>query len=120
MSRATNDLNAVRMMIGPAIMYSANTVLVFVVAIVLMMTIDVRLTLIALIPLPFVSISVRYFGSAIHKRFEAIQAQLSDVSAVVQEALVGRPRRAGVPAGSARDSSGSARRTRSTCAATAC
>ena len=89
MSRATNDLNAVRMMIGPAIMYSANTVLVFVVAIVLMLTIDLRLTLIALIPLPFVSLSVRYFGSAIHKRFEAIQAQLSDVSAVVQEALSG-------------------------------
>lgn len=89
MSRATNDLNAVRMMIGPAIMYSANTVLVFVVAIVLMLTIDLRLTLIALIPLPFVSLSVKYFGSAIHKRFEAIQAQLSDVSAVVQEALAG-------------------------------
>jgi len=89
MSRATNDLNAVRMMIGPAIMYSAQTVLVFVVAIALMMAIDLRLTLIALIPLPFVSISVRYFGSAIHKRFEAIQAQLADVSAVVQEALSG-------------------------------
>ena len=89
MSRATNDLNAVRMMIGPAIMYSANTVLVFLVASILMATIDLRLTLIALIPLPFVSLSVRYFGSAIHKRFEAIQAQLSDVSAVVQEALAG-------------------------------
>jgi ATP-binding cassette subfamily B multidrug efflux pump len=89
MSRATNDLNAVRMMIGPAIMYSANTVLVFIVAILLMVTIDVRLTLIALIPLPFVTIAVRYFGSAIHKRFETIQAQLSDVSAVVQEALSG-------------------------------
>src|SRR5919107_1787115 len=89
MSRATNDLNAVRMMIGPAIMYSTNTVLVFIVAIALMLTIDVRLTLIALIPLPFVTIAVRYFGSAIHKRFEAIQAQLSEVSAVVQEALAG-------------------------------
>jgi ATP-binding cassette subfamily B protein len=89
MSRATNDLNAVRMMIGPAIMYSANTVLVFVVALILMSTIDLRLTLIALIPLPFVSLSVKYFGSAIHKRFESIQAQLSDVSAVVQEALAG-------------------------------
>jgi ATP-binding cassette, subfamily B, multidrug efflux pump len=89
MSRATNDLNAVRMMIGPAIMYSAQTVLVFVVAIALMVTIDLRLTLIALIPLPFVSLAVRYFGSAIHKRFESIQAQLADVSAVVQEALSG-------------------------------
>jgi ATP-binding cassette subfamily B protein len=54
-----------------------------------MATIDFRLTLIALIPLPFVSLSVKYFGSAIHKRFEKIQAQLSDVSAVVQEALSG-------------------------------
>ncbi len=89
MSRATNDLSAVRMMIGPAIMYSTTTVLVFVVAILLMLTIDVRLTLIALIPLPFVSITVRYFGSAIHKRFEQIQAQLSEISAVVQEALSG-------------------------------
>ena len=89
MSRATNDLNAVRMMIGPAIMYSANTVLVFVVATGLMLAIDARLTLIALVPLPFVTIAVRYFGSAIHRRFEQIQAQLSDVSAVVQEALSG-------------------------------
>jgi len=89
MSRATNDLNAVRTMIGPAVMYSTNTILVFVVAIVLMASIDARLTLIALLPLPLVSISVKYFGSAIHTRFEAIQAQLSDLSAVVQEALSG-------------------------------
>src|SRR5436190_346725 len=89
MSRATNDLNAVRMMIGPAIMYSSNTVLVFVIALLLMATIDLRLTLVALIPLPFVTIAVRYFGSAIHKRFEQIQAQLSEVSAGVQEALSG-------------------------------
>jgi ATP-binding cassette, subfamily B, multidrug efflux pump len=89
MSRATNDLNAVRMMIGPAIMYSANTVLVFIVAIVLMLSIDARLTMMALLPLPLVSVSVWYFGNAIHKRFEAIQEQLSDVSAVVQEALAG-------------------------------
>src|SRR5204863_10018013 len=62
---------------------------VFAVAIVLMASIDRRLTLIALVPLPMVSISVKYFGSAIHKRFEAIQAQLADLSAVVQEALAG-------------------------------
>ena len=89
MSRATNDLNAVRMMIGPSIMYSANTLLTFVVALSLMIAIDARLTLFALVPLPFVSISVKYFGSAIHKRFETIQAQLSDISAVAQEALSG-------------------------------
>ena len=89
MSRATNDLNAVRMMIGPSIMYSANTMLTLVVALFVMFTIDARLTLWSLIPLPFVSISVKIFGSAIHKRFEQIQAQLSDVSAVAQEALSG-------------------------------
>jgi ATP-binding cassette subfamily B protein len=89
MSRATNDLNAVRMMIGPAVMYSSNTILVFVVAIILMLSIDARLTMMALLPLPLVTVSVKYFGSAIHKRFEAIQAQLSELSAVVQEALAG-------------------------------
>jgi ATP-binding cassette subfamily B protein len=89
MSRATNDLNAVRMMIGPAVMYSSSTILIFVWAIALMVSIDERLTLVALIPLPFVSIAVKYFGAAIHRRFEEIQARLSDLSAVVQEALVG-------------------------------
>jgi ATP-binding cassette subfamily B multidrug efflux pump len=89
MSRATNDLNAVRMMIGPAVMYLSDTVLTFVVAVALMISIDWRLTLLALVPLPFVSISVKYFGTAIHKRFEEIQAQLSDLSAVAQEAFAG-------------------------------
>ena len=89
MSRATNDLNAVRMMVGPSVMYSANTILTFIVAIILMMSIDVRLTLIALVPLPAVSFSVRYFGKEIHRRFEGIQQQLADLSAVVQEALSG-------------------------------
>jgi len=89
MSRATNDLNAVRMMIGPAVMYSASTILVFVVAIGVMLTIDVRLTLFVLLPLPLVSVVTWYFGRAIHQRFEAIQAQLSELSAVVQENLAG-------------------------------
>ncbi len=89
MSRATNDLSAVRMMIGPAVMYTASTSLTFLVAIVLMLSIDARLTLLALIPLPFVTISVKYFGAAIHRRFERIQEQLSDVSAVTQESLAG-------------------------------
>jgi ATP-binding cassette subfamily B protein len=89
MSRATNDLNAVRMLIGPAIMYTGTTAIIFFAAIALMLSIDARLTLIALIPLPFVSISVKYFGAAIHRGFEKVQAQLSDLSAVVQENLAG-------------------------------
>jgi ATP-binding cassette subfamily B protein len=89
MSRATNDLNAVRQMVGPAVMYSANTLLGFVVALAVMISIDARLTLFSLLPLPFVSVSVKYFGTAIHTRFEEIQAQLSEMSAIAQEALSG-------------------------------
>ncbi len=89
MSRATNDLNAVRMMAGPSVMYATQTTLVFIVAITLMLSIDPRLTVIGLLPLPLVSISVKLFGSAIHRRFERIQAQLSELSAVAQENLSG-------------------------------
>jgi ATP-binding cassette subfamily B multidrug efflux pump len=89
MSRATNDLGAVRMMVGPAVMYSADTALGFVAALSLMLSIDARLTVLSLIPLPFVSFCVWYFGSAIHRRFESIQEQLAEVSAVAQEALSG-------------------------------
>ena len=89
MSRATNDLSAVRMMIGPAVMYSATTGLMFIVGIILMVSINARLTLFALIPLPFVSISVAYFGAVIHRRFERIQEQLSEISAITQETLAG-------------------------------
>jgi ATP-binding cassette subfamily B protein len=89
MSRATNDLSAVRMMIGPAVMYTSSTAITFVIAIVLMVSIDPWLTMTALIPLPFVSIMVRYFGAAIHVRFEKIQAQFSEISAVTQESLAG-------------------------------
>jgi ATP-binding cassette subfamily B protein len=89
MSRATNDLNAVRMMIGPAVMYLSDTLLAFVVALSAMLAIDWRLAIVALIPMPCVSISVKYFGTAIHKRFEQIQAQLSDLSAIAQEAFAG-------------------------------
>jgi ATP-binding cassette, subfamily B, multidrug efflux pump len=89
MSRATNDLSAVRMMIGPAVMYASSTGLTFLVAIVLMVSINPWLTALALVPLPFISIVVRYFGAAIHHRFEKIQEQLSDISAITQESLAG-------------------------------
>jgi len=89
MSRATNDLAAVRMMVGPAVMYFASTALGFVIAVGIMVWIDARLTLVALLPLPAVTIATRYFGKAIHDRFERIQDQLADLSAVAQEALAG-------------------------------
>ena len=89
MSRATNDLSSVRMMVGPAVMYFANTLITAVVSLSLMFSLDVRLTLIVLLPLPIVSITVRMFGAAIHKTFEEVQEKLSDMSAVVQESLTG-------------------------------
>jgi ATP-binding cassette subfamily B protein len=89
MSRATSDLGAVRMLIGPAVMYTATTALTFVVAIALMLSIHPWLTAIALIPMPLVSLSVWYFGGAIHRSFERIQSQLSEISAITQESLAG-------------------------------
>jgi ATP-binding cassette, subfamily B, multidrug efflux pump len=89
MSRATNDLNAVRMMIGPAVMYLSNTVLTFVTVIILMLSLNRRLTLLSLIPLPILSVAVYFFGAVIHRRFDRIQDQLSTISAVIQEALAG-------------------------------
>ena len=89
MSRATNDLSAVRQMVGPAVMYFFSTALGFIIAVGLMIWIDARLTLLALLPLPAVTIATRHFGRAIHDRFERIQDQLADMSAVVQEALAG-------------------------------
>jgi ATP-binding cassette subfamily B protein len=89
MARATNDLNAVRMLLGPAIMYSANTVVFTAGALVFMLAISPKLTLYAFLPLPIVSIVVQYFGRRIHERFERIQAMFSDISARAQENFSG-------------------------------
>jgi ATP-binding cassette, subfamily B, multidrug efflux pump len=89
MARATNDLNAVRMLLGPAIMYSANTIVFTAAALAFMLRISPRLTLYAFLPLPLVSIVVQYFGKRIHERFETIQAMFSDISARAQENFSG-------------------------------
>jgi ATP-binding cassette subfamily B multidrug efflux pump len=89
MARATNDLNAVRMLLGPAIMYSANTIVFTAGALVFMLSISPRLTLYAFLPLPIVSITIQYFGRKIHERFERIQAMFSDISARAQENFSG-------------------------------
>ncbi|HEV2116860.1 MAG TPA: ABC transporter ATP-binding protein [Terriglobales bacterium] len=85
MARATNDLNAVRNLLGPAIMYSANTMVFTVASLYFMVRISPSLTLFAFAPLPIVSIVVQYFGRQIHERFERIQAMFSDISARAQE-----------------------------------
>src|SRR5947199_4116988 len=89
MSRATNDLSNVRMLVGPGIMYTANTIVVTVFAVVLMLKINWQLTLLALLPLPVVSLSVRHFGKRIHDLTEESQSRLADLSARVQESMAG-------------------------------
>ena len=85
MARMTNDLNAVRMLLGPALMYSANTIFLSVFALFFMLRISPYLTLVALAPMPLASILVQYLGRRIHERFERIQASFSDISAQAQE-----------------------------------
>src|SRR5216110_2253784 len=89
MARATNDLNAVRMLLGPAIMCTANTIVFTAGALAFMLKISPRLTMFAFLPLPAASILVQYFGRRIHERFERIQATFSDISARAQENFSG-------------------------------
>src|SRR5271165_6201927 len=89
MARMTNDLNAVRMLAGPGIMYTANTVVFTVVSMVFMLRISPKLTLFAFLPLPIFSIVIQYFGRQIHERFERIQAMFSEISARAQENFSG-------------------------------
>jgi ATP-binding cassette, subfamily B, multidrug efflux pump len=89
MSRATNDLNAVRMVLGPGIMYTAVTFATMVLAIFFMFKLSPELTLWVLIPVPFVALAVRYFGQIIHRLSEQIQAALGVLSTRAQENLTG-------------------------------
>ncbi len=89
MARATNDLNAVRMMLGPGVMYWFETSLTFVLAVGVMASVDWRLTVLALTPAPLVSVAVFRFGRMIHVRFEQLQAMFSDITSRVQESLAG-------------------------------
>jgi ATP-binding cassette, subfamily B, multidrug efflux pump len=89
MSRATNDLNAVRMVLGPGIMYSATTIATMVLAVFFMVKLSPGLTLWVLLPVPIVAIAVRYFGQIIHRLSEQIQAALGVLSTRAQENFTG-------------------------------
>jgi ATP-binding cassette subfamily B protein len=89
MSRASNDIGAVRMVLGPGIMYPGETILITIGALVFMGAISWELTLVSLAIMPVVSIAVKEFGEVIHKRFETIQEKMSDISAFVQENVSG-------------------------------
>ncbi len=89
MARSTNDLGAVRQIVGPAIMYGEGTLFRCLIVIPIMFTISWKLTLILLITMPLVSLTVKWFGQQIHVRFEKIQEFFSDISARAQENLTG-------------------------------
>ena len=89
MSIATNDMAAVRMMVGPAVMYTVNTLTVGLLSVSFMFAIDARLAALSLLPLPLVSLSVWWFGDRIHRRFEQVQERMAQLSAQVQENLAG-------------------------------
>src|SRR6202049_2631213 len=89
MSRATNDLNAVRMVLGPGIMYSSQTIVTMLLAVILMFRLSPSLSLWVLIPVPVVVLATRYFGRTIHSLYETIQAALATLSAKAQENLAG-------------------------------
>lgn len=89
MAHGTNDIAAVRNVLGPGIMYTSDTVVGFIMVISIMFSIDVRLTLYSLIPLPFVSAGVYYLGRLVNRHFETVQAQYSDLTARAQESIAG-------------------------------
>jgi ATP-binding cassette, subfamily B, multidrug efflux pump len=89
MARSTNDIAAVRMFIGPAVMYSTETFFTFIIILSLLISIHPLLTLFALLPLPFISYAVHRLGGVIHKRFDEIQSQFSALTARAQESISG-------------------------------
>ena len=89
MARATNDLAAVRQIVGPMILYSFQAIFALIIVLPILLNISVQLTLLMLIPLPLVSLTVKFLGEQIHKRFEKIQEFFSDITARAQENLSG-------------------------------
>jgi len=89
MSRATNDIGSVRMLIGPAVMYTVNSLIIVTGAFVMMIRIDRTLALISLAAVPVVATLVKIFGERIHIRYKAVQDYFGDISARVQENLAG-------------------------------
>ena len=89
MARATNDLAAIRQIVGPMILYSFQAIFALCISLPIMLNISVKLTLLLLIPMPLVSLTVKFLGEQIHRRFEKIQEFFSDITARAQENLTG-------------------------------
>src|SRR5580765_4582883 len=89
MARATNDLAAIRQIVGPMILYSFQAIFALCISLPIMLNISVKLTLLLLIPMPLVTLTVKFLGEQIHRRFEKIQEFFSDITARTQENLTG-------------------------------
>jgi ATP-binding cassette subfamily B multidrug efflux pump len=89
MALATNDISAVRNSLGPGIMYPTDTLITFAMVLIVMFTLDWRLTLLSLVPLPFVSYAVYRLGKLVHVKFEERQKQYSELTTRAQENLSG-------------------------------
>ena len=89
MAHATNDINAVRMFLGPAVMYSTDTFIRLMIVLTIMILLNVELTIFALLPLPFLSIVVFILGKKIHQKFTLIQEKFSELTTIVQENFSG-------------------------------
>ena len=89
MAHATNDINAVRMFIGPAVMYSIDTGIRLVMVIAIMISLDLSLTIYSLIPLPLLSVLVYKVGKIIHEKYTLIQEKFSDLTTKAQENFSG-------------------------------
>ena len=89
MARATNDLSAIRQIVGPMILYSFQAIFALAIVLPILLNINVKLTLFLLIPLPLVSLTVYFIGKQVHVRFEKIQAYFSEITARAQENLTG-------------------------------
>ena len=89
MARATNDLAAIRQIVGPMILYTFQAIFALCISLPIMLRISWKLTLLLLIPMPLVSLTVKFLGGRIHTRFEKIQEFFSDITARAQENLTG-------------------------------
>jgi len=89
MARATNDLSAVRQVVGPMILYSCQAIFALLIVIPILLSISVKLTLLLLITMPLVSITVKILGHRIHTHFEKIQEKFSSITATAQENIAG-------------------------------
>lgn len=89
MAHSTNDIHSVRMLFGMGLIAAADIIIMTLAAIIFMLSINTRLTIYAIIPLPMLSLAIRFFGRRVHKQFRKVQESFADLSGNVQESISG-------------------------------